>query len=160
MNSFFGKLKQGASEAGKRAQVTVEVNRLKMQISSKEKEIANIYNRMGESTYQALQSGDLNSVKDELMEYVELINHKKEEVAEIDEKIRVLRNEKLCPSCNKAQPMETKFCSSCGHKFEEPSESQDDEDEVTEVKAACPDCEAELEPGSSFCGECGHKIEE
>lgn len=161
MNSFIGRLKQGATEAGKKAQITVEVNRLRLQISSKEKEITTIYARIGESYYQAVQNNELEQVQGELQEYCDLINHKKAEIAEIEDKIRVLRNEKICPSCGNATTLDTKFCSKCGHEFaEEEAEAEaDDDSEAEEEKVTCPSCQAEMEKDAIFCGECGHKVE-
>ncbi|GAB6992330.1 hypothetical protein [Paenibacillus pini] len=45
--SFFDKLKSGVTEAGNKAKNAVEINRLKMQNSSKQKEIEHSYQQIG-----------------------------------------------------------------------------------------------------------------
>ena len=158
MSSFFDKLKQGAAEAGKKAQSTIEVNRLKFQISSKEKEITGIYSRMGECVYHAMQNGTIEEISDQLLLFSEQINQKKAEIQDVENRIRTVQNEKLCPSCSKPATLDTKFCSGCGHHFV----GHFSEEEVVDIKVmvVCPVCQVASDKGSSFCAECGHKFEE
>lgn len=157
MNSFFDKLKQGAAEAGKKAQNTIEVNRLKFQISAKEKEITGIYSRMGECVYHAMQSESLEEISDQLLLFSEQINQKKAEIQDIENRIRTVQNEKLCPVCSKAAALDTKFCSGCGHQFV--GQYPHEESGEIKVMVVCPVCQVASEKGASFCAECGHKFE-
>ncbi|MBG9736252.1 zinc ribbon domain-containing protein [Paenibacillus alvei] len=157
MSNFFDKLKQGAAEAGKKAQTTIEVNRLKFQISSKEKEITGIYSRMGECVYHAMQNESLEEISDQLLLFSEQVNQKKAEIQEIEDRIRTVQNEKLCPACSKPAALDTKFCSSCGHHFVDHNPNM--ENGEIKVMVVCPVCQVASEKGSSFCAECGHKFE-
>lgn len=162
MDNFIDKVKRGASAATKMAQITLEVNRLKLQISAKEKEIAQIFQRMGETAYQALQNDALENVKKELQEYAELIQHKKMEVSEMENEIRKLRTEKLCPACRKTVPADMQICYRCGYNFEGPAKQpvQIVEAEVVDIDPLCPNCRAKMKQGDVYCNECGFRIAE
>ncbi|MDD9268083.1 hypothetical protein ACFPES_13675 [Paenibacillus sp. GCM10023248] len=114
--SFFDKVKQGASDAAKKAQQTVEITKLKAQISSKEKEIEKFYGLIGESVYSAYMTGDTARYG----EIVERLSHGiamvKQEIVQLEQKLIELRNEKECV-CGKVVAADTKFCSTCGHQF-------------------------------------------
>ncbi|OCT13409.1 hypothetical protein A8709_17510 [Paenibacillus pectinilyticus] len=114
--SFFDKVKQGASDAAKKAQQTVEITRLKTQISSKEREIDKIYKLIGESVYTSSLASDFSRVEANVTDYCQGITQIKEEISEIELKITEVRNEKECV-CGKVVVADTKFCSSCGHHF-------------------------------------------
>ena len=47
-----------------------------------------------------------------------------------------------CPTCNKPNPVGTKFCGDCGGKMEV-------------VQVPCVKCGANLREGAKFCNECG-----
>ncbi|BFT71889.1 MULTISPECIES: hypothetical protein [Paenibacillus] len=114
--SFFDKVKQGATDAAKKAQQTVELTKLKAQVSSKEKEIEKFYNLIGESVYAAYMSGDIARAGEIVERFSLGIDAVKQEIAVLDQKIIELRNEKECV-CGKVVVADTKFCSSCGHQF-------------------------------------------
>lgn len=164
MAGFFDRLKQGAAEAGKKAQETVELNRLRIQLSSKEKEVAELYEHLGEAVYQAYQANQLGTVTEEEMERLcRQVTDKKAEMAQIEEKIRLLRNEKLCPSCGSSVMAEARFCPNCGYHLAAESESvpeKTDEDKPVEVMDICPNCNTAVAANDLFCGECGHKLKE
>ncbi|RTE11530.1 hypothetical protein [Paenibacillus whitsoniae] len=114
--SFFDKVKQGASDAAKKAQQTVEITKLKAQISSKEKEIEKIYGLIGESVYTAYVAGDPSRYGEIVESYSQGIAAVKLDIEGLEQKLIEVRGEKECV-CGKVVPSETKFCSSCGHQF-------------------------------------------
>lgn len=114
--SFFDKVKQGASEAAKKAQQTVEITKFKTQISLKEREIDKIYKLIGESVYTSYLSGDYTQVEANVSDYCQGIAQINQEISEIEQKITEIRNEKECV-CGKVVVADMKFCSSCGHHF-------------------------------------------
>ncbi|CAN7545758.1 zinc ribbon domain-containing protein [Paenibacillus sp. LjRoot153] len=114
--SFFDKVKQGASEAAKKAQQTVEITKFKTQVSLKEREIDKIYKIIGESVYASYLSGDYTQVEANVSEYCQGIAQINQEISELEQKIAEVRNEKEC-TCGKVVAVDTKFCSSCGHHF-------------------------------------------
>lgn len=154
--SFFGKVKQGASEAAKKAQQTVEITRLKTQISSKEKEIEKNYSLIGEAVYNAFVAGDLSQSENNVTEFCRGIFSLKQEITVLELKIIEVRNEKECV-CGKVVLADTKFCPGCGHKFDEKVEfSASDEAN----KMTCSSCQTENEVESKFCQGCGNKLSE
>ncbi|MNQ96958.1 hypothetical protein D3C85_1125820 [compost metagenome] len=114
--SFFDKVKQGASEAAKKAQQTVEITKFKTQISLKEREIDKIYKLIGESVYTSYLSGDYTRVEDNVKDYCLGIAQINQEITDLEQKITEVRNEKECV-CGKTVAADTKFCSTCGHHF-------------------------------------------
>ncbi|NOV02118.1 hypothetical protein [Paenibacillus planticolens] len=114
--SFFDKVKQGASDAAKKAQQTVELTKLKAQISSKEKEIEKFYHLIGESVYAAHVSGSLDRTGEIVERFSHGIEAVKQEIAVLEQKVIEVRNEKECV-CGKVVVADTKFCSACGHPF-------------------------------------------
>lgn len=114
--SFFDKVKQGATDAAKKAQQTVEITRYKTQISSKEREIERIYKLIGESVYNSYLAGDYSQVQINVTDFCQGITQINQEISEIEQKITEVRNEKECV-CGKVVATDTKFCSSCGHHF-------------------------------------------
>lgn len=114
--SFFDKVKQGASEAAKKAQQTVEITKFKTQISLKEREIDKVYKLIGESVFASYQSGNMELVAAHVADFCTGITVIQQEISELEQKIAEVRNEKECV-CGKVVAMETKFCSSCGHHF-------------------------------------------
>lgn len=119
---FLNKLKKSVSDAGTMAKVTVEVNRLKLQISSIKKDIGEQQTSIGKLIYEQYMN-DTDRM-DEVKALCEQIKEKYEEIDDIQQKIIEINGEKKC-ECGATLPVNTRFCSQCGHKFE-------DEDNVTE----------------------------
>ena len=153
--SFFDKLKKGVSEAQTKVTVTVEVNRLRMQISSKKKDIESEYRKIGEAYFANFTATEKKDIAALLDSHCENILAIQKEIREIEEKIKEINNEKSC-ECGKIVPRETKFCPSCGHKFEdEPSAAQEPESSASAETARCSSCNAEMEADAKFCPSCG-----
>lgn len=80
--------------------------------------------------------------------------------------------QKACPNCKAQNPVENKFCFSCGTKIEEEkynciackAEINKDtkfcpECGTKQIKEViCPKCNAKLKPNTKFCPECGNKL--
>ncbi|WP_199624430.1 zinc ribbon domain-containing protein [Paenibacillus alkalitolerans] len=115
--SLFDKFKQGASEAAKKAQQTVELTRLKTQISVKEKEIEKSYNFIGKAVFEAFSKGDMSQSESEVRAVCQLISQLKQEIKLLDQKIIDVRNEKECV-CGTSVSANAKFCPECGNKFD------------------------------------------
>ncbi|WP_049917358.1 MULTISPECIES: zinc ribbon domain-containing protein [Bacillota] len=127
---FFDKLKEGASKAADKAKESVEVVRLNSQISAKRKDIEKNYIQIGEAVFQANLSNDLTAAEPAITKSSEQIVALQQEIDELEEKIMEIKDEKDCV-CGKVVPIDTKFCPSCGHKFEEvPAAESTEEPEV------------------------------
>ncbi|MBB6731612.1 zinc ribbon domain-containing protein [Cohnella zeiphila] len=176
--SFLKKLTEtvskGVSTATEKAQQTVEITKLHTQISGKRKEIERRHAQIGEAVYEAYLAKDLSKAEASILPECEAISGLRKEIVGLEDRIRELRNEKEC-ECGHTVPYDTKFCPSCGHKFEfpeplpvevlpeaekEPEQSAAPEPVIVEAEArtVCAECEAPLQPDARFCPECGHSV--
>ncbi|MFC5452066.1 zinc ribbon domain-containing protein [Paenibacillus aestuarii] len=166
--TFFGKMRESAAKAAEKAKETVEITRLSAQISLKKKEIERLQQHIGESVYQAYVAGDFASSEASVVALCEQIGEKLQEISSIEHKVKEIKNEKVCV-CGAELSADTKFCPSCGHKFEPPIPVEASQPEAAaagveatavEEKAAahCQQCDAELEAEARFCGACGAPV--
>ncbi|WP_314587594.1 zinc ribbon domain-containing protein [Paenibacillus terrigena] len=153
--SFLDKFKKGVAEAGTLAKVTVEVNRLKLQISNKRKEIQEYYLKIGEAMFQIRQEEGSEAKLTSIDEWCAQILSIQADMKDLELKIKELSNEKTC-SCGKVLPLDAKFCVSCGHKFEEVIVLTL-EPELEET-ATCPSCHQTVQNDAKFCGSCGYTL--
>ncbi|WP_018757469.1 zinc ribbon domain-containing protein [Paenibacillus terrigena] len=153
--SFLDKFKKGVAEAGTLAKVTVEVNRLKLQISNKRKEIQEYYLKIGEAMFQIRQEEESDAKLTSIDEWCAQILSIQADMKDLELKIKELSNEKTC-ACGKVLPLDAKFCVSCGHKFEEVIVVTL-EPELEET-ATCPSCHQSVQNDAKFCGSCGYTL--
>ncbi|WP_020617956.1 zinc ribbon domain-containing protein [Paenibacillus daejeonensis] len=116
--SFLDKVKSGLSEAGSKAKTAVEVNKLKMQQSAKQKEIEKHYQTIGRIVFLTAIERDTGELGEDYQPEVEAILELEEEVQALLKQIKVLTGEKDC-ICGQSVAVEVKFCPSCGHTFTE-----------------------------------------
>lgn len=116
--SFMDKVKSGLTEAGSKAKVLVEVNRLKMQNSTKKKEIDESMQQIGNLIFLSSTGRRLEVTNEELQPIFDVILRLESERNDNLKQIKILSNEKEC-SCGKTVTLEVHFCSSCGKTFEE-----------------------------------------
>jgi len=114
--SFMDKVKSGFSEAGNKAKIIMEVNRLKMQIGNKEKEIEKLYQNIGRSFFLNAVGRAADNTEADYQSIVEEILRLENEIEETKKQIKTLTNEKDCV-CGKPAPLDARFCPSCGHTF-------------------------------------------
>jgi hypothetical protein len=142
MSSFFDKVKQGVNEAGQQAKLAVETNRLKGQISAKEKEISAKYLEIGRDFFQAFKIDDFASAQGALENNCQAIAALEDEIKDIQRQIDELKEDQpgrdesgAAPTAQVAQPAqaaptgsktcvcgtevgaEVKFCPACGNRF-------------------------------------------
>lgn len=149
--SFFDKMKQSATEAARKAQQTVEVTRLKAQISSREKEIEKVYTQIGEAVFLAYAAGDTAQSESEVTALCERVKSIRDDIAELERRIKFIRMEKTC-ECGRVVGMDVKFCPDCGRRF--PDEPVFEEPRII----ICSSCHADNEPNSKFCAFCGSDL--
>ncbi|MFC6331490.1 zinc ribbon domain-containing protein [Paenibacillus septentrionalis] len=114
--SFIDKLKSGVSEAGMKAKVLVEINRLKLINVGKQNEINGLYKEIGEKVTLAAELGQelqLSYFSDQL----EKISMLKTEIEQNLLKITNLSDEKQCPACQRSNPIDALQCPHCGNSF-------------------------------------------
>ncbi|MFD0714315.1 zinc ribbon domain-containing protein [Paenibacillus sp. GCM10027626] len=152
--SFFDKVKQSASDAAKKAQQTVEITKLKSQISSKEKEMDDLYLNIGESVYRAHQAGGSDESEAEVAGFLKELDELQVEIQMLEERIKNIRFEKSC-SCGKVVPLDARFCPDCGAQLTEEVKT---DTTFGEIRVICSNCMAENELNSKFCLSCGSDL--
>ncbi|WP_438349380.1 double zinc ribbon domain-containing protein [Paenibacillus sp. FA6] len=156
--SFFNKLKEGATKAADKAKDSVDVVRINAQISAKQKEIDKSYLMIGESVFNAYAVNDLTIAEQIIKVESDKIIILQQENHLLTQRIKQIKDEKTC-SCGKAVPMNTKFCASCGNKFD----VIDSEEAVVIVETipnviVCSDCGSTVAASNEYCENCGQKV--
>ncbi len=116
--SFMDKVKTGFSEAGNKAKIVVEVNKFKMQIGNKQKEIEKQYQHIGRLFFLNSVGRMTDDTEADFKASVEDILRLEKEIEELQKQIKTLSNEKDCV-CGNTAPLDARFCPSCGHTFSE-----------------------------------------
>ncbi|BFH62296.1 MULTISPECIES: zinc ribbon domain-containing protein [Paenibacillus] len=160
MSNFLNKLKQGVSDAGKKAQQTVESTTLKFQVSSKEKEIEKNYTEIGRIVYRSLETQSSFVPGAEFEKYQEAIITLEKEIEELNRKIQLLQNLKEC-GCGKMLQADASYCPFCGQQFQtivvQPAAVQAGH---SEKAIFCPKCGESATLGDHFCRGCGFRLTE
>ncbi|MCC3375451.1 zinc ribbon domain-containing protein [Cohnella sp. REN36] len=159
---FFDKLKDGAAKAAEMAKDSVEIARLNTQISAKRKELERGYLKIGEAVFQAYQAQQPSDAESVVQEQSGLIVNCQYEIAQLELKIQAIKNEKRC-SCGQVIPMDSKFCSACGQKFDPVPPQADAMGDVPPPPAPadptyCSVCRAEVLGTDRFCESCGNEL--
>ncbi len=133
--AFFESLSEALTTKGKEAaeaaKRVAEIANLKGQISGIETEIKKNYRKIGEAYYEAYEDSE---VVCEFEEQVQSIRDAKRAVEELEKRIRDLKGDIKCQSCQSLIPADCAFCPKCGAKVEPEFFDTDDEnpDEYTE----------------------------
>jgi hypothetical protein len=154
--SIFDRMKQGASEAARKVEQTVEIQKLKAQISAKDKEMDKLYNRIGQAVFRGHSDGDISKSEEEVVGYCEELTGLTQDIELIREKIKSIKLEKSCGGCGKVVPVNVNYCPDCGKKF--PEEEYQPETTIGEIRVICSRCKAENEIGARYCVDCGHEL--
>jgi hypothetical protein len=116
--SFLNKMKSGISDAGNKAKVMVEVNKLRLHNSGKQKEIEKQFQEIGNIVFLTSVGRELGNSNGDFQTNIDEILRLEREIEENRKQIKTLANEKDCV-CGKPAPLDAKFCSSCGATFTE-----------------------------------------
>lgn len=114
--SFIDKIKSGVSEAGQKAKVVVEVNKLKLVNVGKQNEINALYKKIGEKVYE-LSKQQEPIVNEQFAKEIEGINMLKIEISQNIQQIQNLSDEKLCPACGASNAITARECTFCHEAF-------------------------------------------
>ncbi|PZD95504.1 zinc ribbon domain-containing protein [Paenibacillus sambharensis] len=156
--SLFERMKQGASEAARKVEQTVEITRLKSQISSREKEMDKLYARIGQSVYRSYIAGDVSTSEEEVMDYCAELTGLEQEIAEIQTKIKDIKLEKTCTGCETVVPVSVRYCPECGKKFPEEQQEKAPDTSAAEIRVICSRCGAENDMAARYCIGCGDEL--
>jgi hypothetical protein len=147
-------MKQGASDAARKVEQTVEITKMKSQISSRDKDMEKLYTRIGSAVFHAYAAGDLSKSEDEVMDYCEQLSEIQQDIVLLGEKIKNIKLEKSC-ECGKVIPADAKFCPDCGKPF---TEEPKPENTVGEIRVICSSCGEENDIGAKYCIQCGRDL--
>jgi hypothetical protein len=152
--SLLDKIKQGATDAAKKATQTVEITKIKSQISSKEKDQQKLFHQMGLSIYRSHLEGNVASSESEVMGCCQQIDELQMDIRMLEERIKMIRFEKTC-SCGKVVALDTRFCPDCGSQL-----PQEPKPETTagEIRVICSRCLQENELTAVNCEACGSDL--
>ncbi|BBH21864.1 hypothetical protein Back11_32090 [Paenibacillus baekrokdamisoli] len=152
--SFLDKIKQGASDAAKKASQTVEITKIKSQISGKEKDQDKVYHQIGLSIYRSHQEGNVANSENEVMSCCQQLDELQSDIQMLEERIKMIRFEKTC-TCGKVVALDTRFCPDCGTQL--PQEPRPDST-VGEIRVICSKCQTENELNTKICYVCGSEF--
>lgn len=149
-----GKLNQASQTTVQKAKELSEIAKLNAAIASTERQINELYSKLGYEVYCAYNEAPLPEVES-------LINQLKELHQNIENcraQIKEINAVETCPHCGARITKEMIFCSGCGNRLIVPQpEPLVVEENVQEV-LLCGACGAELAPDSIFCTNCGNKV--
>lgn len=155
--SFFENLSKRVGEvaqsAAKKSSELVEITKLNVSIGSEEEKIQKLYAKMGKKIYEIFSSG--SEVEDIFEEDCEAIKKHQQNIEILKQKIREIKNVKVCPNCGIEINKISVFCSKCGTKLKQ----EETDSQSTPSDKHCPSCNAKLPEDAEFCTNCGAKVE-
>jgi hypothetical protein len=158
MSYFFNKMKQGVTDAGKKAHNTVESATMKIQISSKEKEIDKNYTVIGRIIHQSIARKESMIPIADIQKYQQIILRIEKEIQHMQRKIQQIQSQKEC-GCGKMLPSDATYCPFCGQQFH-----------TVKVKTVpltghnssnsnhCNQCGVSVASSDHFCRRCGQHL--
>lgn len=150
------KISHTSQEAIKKTKEIADTTKLNGEISSEEKKINSIYQKIGQKYFELHK----DSPEEDFVEWIVSIKNSMSKIEEAKDEIRRLKGKRICSQCNVELEGEAPFCPMCGAKlpeFEKPSFVENDEE--ANEKNICKNCGEELEENALFCQSCGAKIE-
>jgi hypothetical protein len=131
MSDLFGKLKSGAGKVAHEADKAAHVKRIELDIGNVKKQVDNLYQKLGELTYQSkvgnvAESPEAAGIYAKITDLKAQISQKELDIKNINEDIdKAVPSppstseplKKVCPSCGKDNDPNVKFCSECGAKM-------------------------------------------
>lgn len=115
--SFMDKLSkaisQSMNEISKKSSEIIEINKMNMSISKREREIQELYEELGRHVYEHLQGGNYISKLD-LESYISKIEFLKKDIQTLEKLVLSIQNIKHCPKCKVEFDEDIAYCPLCG----------------------------------------------
>ena len=148
INSMRDRLTQAGQSTVQKAKDLSEVAKLNSMISGAEKQINELYGKIGYEVCCAYSNAPLPEVAELIQQVTDLL----QTIEACKAKIVAINLADLCPQCGAKINKGMAFCSGCGHKLAV--------EETTTVERAsfCSNCGAQISADSLFCTSCGNKI--
>ena len=110
------------------------------QISSEQKEVEKLYQKIGELVYRGVKSGDIE-VSDDLADIISAIDSHRVVIRNARKALAEVQKKTLCPKCHEIVAADAAFCPRCGAampvaraKTEHLSNSAEETVEIEEVE--------------------------
>lgn len=167
MVELFDKLKEGIDKVSIKAKETLEITKIKGQISKIQEQKRKAFEELGSIVYEMINSEtfDMDKLKEKaeaIKEFERQIKEKEQEILEVQAKaqqeIEGLKAESKTTNvceCGAIIPEGSKFCVKCGKKVEIKEEAQTEKAPSTSQHC---ECGAVIPPGAKFCVKCGRRL--
>ena len=136
MKTFFEDLTKRLGETaefvGNKANEAMEVQRLKNQIRTLERNNEDDLAELGRVLYEKFLNGEELEAEEEAL--CEAIQDREESIEEYNEQIAELRGDTNCAACGKSIAKGMAYCPYCGEKVSTDADFVDEEDIVVDVK--------------------------
>lgn len=147
INNMRGILTHASQTTVQKAKDLSELARLNGEISNSEKQINDLYGKIGYEIYCAYCNAPLPEVE----ELIKQVNDLHQTITACKLQIKAINTADTCPRCGGKITKEMAYCSECGQKLIAEEES------ISEQELFCTNCGSPISPGSVFCTSCGHK---
>lgn len=151
--AFFEQIGKAFTDAGqtvaKQTKNFTDVAQLNNAISNKEKQISQLFLRLGQAYYEKHKNEDAA----EEQELISEISALYAEIFQNREKIKQIKGVTKCEACGADVPLHAAFCSACGAKVAPAAAEQ------SKTGRECPVCHAVVPAEDLFCSNCGTKME-
>ena len=145
---IFDEMGKRLGNVGQRTKDAAESARLNSLVSEQEKKIKTICQELGK-LYLSLHGPE--DCEPALADYVKEAGECYQKIADLREKIRVLKGLRQCPHCGSQIPAGTAYCGSCGKRVDEAPIQEDN-------AKRCGVCGSILREGLMFCTSCGAPV--
>ncbi|PLT44796.1 hypothetical protein B8V81_3227 [Paenibacillus pasadenensis] len=155
--SIFDKMKQGAAEAAKAAQQTMETARLKSQVALRQRDISRLKKEIGDAVFAAYMKDDMAASHEAAHRLCQRIVSAQGQIDQLEQRIRALKALKACATCGREADHEARYCPDCGAPFPEEGVLPALQLEG-QVHVLCGRCKAENRLDAKRCTRCGSEL--
>ena len=153
---IFNKAKESISMAGKgftqKASDVSGIARVSMKIREEEKEIQEIYKKLGEQFYMNYPDELTKMFPEEAFN----LDNLNKQIAKDKQELSILKGMCICPNCGSEQEKEALCCTACGINLEDARRMQMAQQPET---IFCKNCGKAITADTKFCMNCGTKVE-
>ncbi len=156
ISNMRGKLSLASQNTVQKAKDFSEIAKLNSTISSLEKQLNELYEKIGYEIYHAYKDSPLPEVSTYFAQATDICQL----IETCKEQIKTINSIELCPKCGTKINKDMLFCSECGFKLDQEEVTEDKTpNESSAEKLVCASCGEILSDTAIFCSSCGQKVE-